>query len=237
MAILARRPTASRSNTRRSAAEGRSGPVAPDHGPGRTAHALAGIAVRGAGVERRASSSCATTTAMSACRRTSTQWGVPDLMGAFMPADERRDGRRALPARATWPSRCDRAARRAGHRSGAHGRRLDGRHDRPGDRRDLPAAHPFARFRSCRPAAACGLPMGKPEAVAMLSALPEGPAARAAGRTRYQAAHRDRKPGLSDGPCRDARPGRAQHRPPLLSRRAPRGSISRSWPRVRASIS
>ena len=72
-----------------------------------------------------------------------------------------------------------------------------------------------------------GLPQGKPEALAMLSAQPEGPAREQLRHSRHEAAPHHRQPRLSDARRRDARLRREERRPPLVSARARRASICR----------
>ena len=95
-----------------------------------------------------------------------------------------------------------------------------------------PAAHALARLdhvdqRPARPAG--GQARGGGDAVGAA----RGPGARAAHRARHQAAHRrSAARAIPTDPAEHARAGRAQRRPPLLSARARRGSISPSWPRA-----
>ena len=148
--------------------------AAAGHGAGRAAHHLARLAVRGPG-RSAASMSSASTIATPACRPTSARGACPTFPAALQKVmkGEKVDAPYLLK---------DMAADAIGLLDAlgidkrAHGRRLDGRHDRA-DRGGAVSRSARARWcRSIRPAAGRGLPQGKPEALAMLSAQPEGPA-------------------------------------------------------------
>ena len=121
--------------------------------------------------------------------------GRAQPLGAVQKVDEGREGRRAVPPEGHGGRR-DRPARCARHRARAHGRRLDGRHDRPDRRRAISRAHALDGLdlfdqRPARPAA--GQARGAGHAVGAA----RGAGARAARRARHEAAPRDRRPGLS----------------------------------------
>ena len=102
-------------------------------------------------------------------------WGVPDIAGAVAKVmkGEKVDAPYLLDDMAADAIGLLDAL---GIEQGAHGRRVDGRHDRADHRR---ASIRSARARWCRSirrSGRPGLPPGKPEALAMLTAQPEGAA-------------------------------------------------------------
>ena len=145
--------------------------------------------------------------------------------GGGAEGDEGREGRCAVSPEGHG-SRRDRPARCARHPARPHGRRLDGRHDRADHRRAVSRAHALDGLdhvdqRPARPAA--GQARGAGHAVGAA----RGSGARAARRSRHEAAPYDRQPRLSDARRRAARPSSRRTSTAAGIRRARRASICR----------